>query len=158
MFIICSILFCKKADYIEMDHRDRHKIWINVEVGRVECRACGLGRGSALPHDILVQTKAPHGGGAFVCGGGGESRTLGCGLAQIAALKRHRRFIHHRDQFDSLSQQTKKATTQGWLLFCGGGGESRTPVREHDDPTFYERSRRTSIPLAALPTAGSPVR
>ena len=40
----------------------------------------------------------------------------------------------------------------------GGGGESRTPVREYDDPTFYERSRRMSIPLAALPTAGSPVR
>ena len=32
---------------------------------------------------------------------GSKTRTLGCGLAQIAALKRHWRFIHYRDQFES---------------------------------------------------------
>ena len=53
-------------------------------------------------------------------GGGGESRTLGYGLAQIAALKRHWRFIHYRDQFSSLIPPppfTNKTPPNGGALF-----------------------------------------
>ena len=39
-------------------------------------------------------------------------------------------------------------------FLCGGGGESRTPVRKPFCQTFYERSRWINIPSPDLPPAG----
>ena len=45
--------------------------------------------------------------------GGGESLTLACGLAQIAAPNVHRTFIHYRDQFNFPTVAKKTATQMG---------------------------------------------
>jgi len=65
--------------------------------------------------------------------GSGKSLTLGCGLAQIAALKRHRRFIHYRAQFDSpphdIIVQTK-APRGAMLLFVVEVGRVELPSED----------------------------
>ena len=47
---------------------------------------------------------------------GSKTRTLGCGLAQIAALKRHWRFIHYRDQFESFLYMPNEKPPS-WVAF-----------------------------------------
>ena len=66
----------------------------------------------SLPNPVRLSpsmsNEKPPSVGWFSFGGGGESRALGCGLAQIAALKHHWCFIHYRDQFDSISPPPPK--------------------------------------------------
>ena len=50
-----------------------------------------------------------------------ESRTLGCGLAQIAALNVHWTFIHYRDQFDSPMAKCNKQKHRLMAVFLLGG-------------------------------------
>ncbi len=57
---------------------------------------------------------------------GSKTRTLGCGLAQIAALKRHWRFIHYRDQFESFHHNAKKEPTRTGGFLFGRGSKTRT--------------------------------
>ena len=89
-----------------------------VEVGRVSSRPRRARSGralrlhwslihfppsSTLPPLYLLYKHSTAIRRCCVYGGGGESRTLGCGLAQVTALRPHCGLIHYCDQFDSPS-------------------------------------------------------